>query len=213
MNRWKREELRKKQKAREDLSESEIRALDIQDAIDEATEQLGRKYHTEMFPEEYEFMYDDPADYKARKQGHNPMSAEYIERIENKRHDLGVAPLSESGRSQSDDTWKHCQHLARDRVEELRTRIDEILFYNWDPLCFSHSNWNRWEYESYVPKTLLLALTSDSPRPIADYLTKVSTEYMLMDKNRKRDEQVAKLIHAIATNTMYMPSRKIIEVE
>lgn len=39
-------------------------------------------------------------------------------------------------------------------------RIDEILFYKWDPIGISDSDWSRDEYQSYVPQVFKLALES-----------------------------------------------------
>ena len=213
MNRWKKEELKRKQKAREGLSEAEIRKLDIQDAIDEAIRELAHKLHTEMFPEEYDHMFDDYVDAQRRSQGENPMSADYIERINRKRQELGVSPLSESGMSQSGDTSAMCRQIVKEQVEQLRVRIDEILHYKWDPLRLSDSNWNRWEYESYVPEALMLTLTSDSSKPLADYLKRMRTEYMGESPDPEQDEHIAELIYAIAHDIGYMPGREIIEVD
>ena len=79
----------------------------------------------------------------------------------------------------SDDIWQESLSKAEQRVEELRNRISEILFYIWDPIGISHANWPRDEYIAYEPEVFRLLMVSESYEPIADYLTKISSEYML----------------------------------
>lgn len=100
-----------------------------------------------------------------------------------------------------------------DEVKELCIRIDEIMFYKWDPIHLSNSNWPRDEYESYVPEVIRLTLESKSYHPIADYLTHVSTEIIGMTENRKHDIEIAKLIFSLAENETNFPDHTIMEVE
>lgn len=58
----------------------------------------------------------------------------------------------------------------------LYSRIDEILFYKWDPIGVSDSNWPRDEYKLYVNKVLDLAVNNTTAQPLAEYLTYLSTE-------------------------------------
>ncbi len=113
MNRLKKEEIRKEQQAREGLSPDQTKRLDIEDEVKEKIEVLARKIHYEKFPEEYDLMSDSIADAKARSNGINPMSQDYIEKVNMKRADLGVSPLSESGESASNDTMEMCLKEAR----------------------------------------------------------------------------------------------------
>jgi hypothetical protein len=116
MNRWKKEEIRKKQLAREGLSPAQITRLDVEDERREKIEKLAKKIHAKKFPEEYDFGYDSFADAKNRARGINPMSQDYIEKVNKKRADLGVAPLSESGEATSNDTMKMCLKDAEDVI-------------------------------------------------------------------------------------------------
>ena len=61
---------------------------------------------------------------------------------------------------------------------ELHKRIDEVLFYKWDPIGISDSDWARDEYQSYLPQVFKLALENNTPEPIANYLTLITTENM-----------------------------------
>lgn len=77
---------------------------------------------------------------------------------------------------------------------ELYKRIDEILFYKWDPIGVSDSDWARDEYQSYLPRVFAYAMESDSPEPIAKYLSVVSTENMGLSAAPEHDMKIAKII-------------------
>lgn len=77
---------------------------------------------------------------------------------------------------------------------ELYTRIDEILFYKWDPIGISDGNWARDEYQSYLPKIFSLASEHDNPKAIAEYLTEVTTESMGLSPAKEHDLRIAMLI-------------------
>lgn len=51
-----------------------------------------KKLHFELFPEEYDYMYDSNADTKDRRNGINPMSQSYIDKVNERRIKLGVKP-------------------------------------------------------------------------------------------------------------------------
>jgi hypothetical protein len=113
VNRYKKEEEKKRREAREDLTPEQVRQLDIEDKQNAAIEKLAREIHGEKFSEEFDFMYDDSWDASVRKSGKNPMKESYIAKINEKRRNLGVSPLSESGMSQSNDTWELCLEEAK----------------------------------------------------------------------------------------------------
>lgn len=77
---------------------------------------------------------------------------------------------------------------------DFYTRIDEILYYKWDPIGVSDGYWSRDEYQSYLPKVYKLAMENDQPEPVAAYLTGISSENMGLPENQKRDMTIAKLI-------------------
>ncbi|EGQ8024292.1 hypothetical protein [Vibrio vulnificus] len=76
---------------------------------------------------------------------------------------------------------------------ELYKRIDEILYYKWDPIGVSDSGWARDEYQSYLPQLFSLVMKSQSPQEICKYLTE-STQYMGLQLSRDLDLAIAKLI-------------------
>jgi hypothetical protein len=77
---------------------------------------------------------------------------------------------------------------------ELYKRIDEILFYKWDPVGISDSDWARDEYQSYLPKVFNYAMESDSPELITKYLGVVTTENMGLSSAAEHDQKIAILI-------------------
>lgn len=79
---------------------------------------LARKLHIDKFPEEYDFYNDSIADAIDRGKGINPMSADYIAKITEKRRKEGVTPLSANGMPQSDDTWKIAYSEAEARLND-----------------------------------------------------------------------------------------------
>jgi Na+-transporting NADH:ubiquinone oxidoreductase subunit NqrC len=114
MNRINKEERLKYIAAREGLSEEQIKALDIKEQHNQKIVKLAKTMHTERFPEEYDFMYDSSSEAKERRKGINPMSQEYIKKVNQKRNELGVSALTESGMSVSNDTMLLC-------IEEAET--------------------------------------------------------------------------------------------
>jgi hypothetical protein len=120
MNRFKKEQKRKRDEARKGLSPEKIEILDKKEAKLNEIRELARKIHIKRFPEEYDFMYDSISDANERAMGKNPMSKEYIERINAKRAALGVSRLSESGMSTSDDTMDICFKEAEKLIMEMK---------------------------------------------------------------------------------------------
>ncbi|WP_298441545.1 hypothetical protein [uncultured Ferrimonas sp.] len=71
-------------------------------------DQRVRQLHNALFPEEYDFMLDSPADAKRRRRGHNPMSAQYIATVAKRRAQLGVPPLLENGLAADNASQRYC---------------------------------------------------------------------------------------------------------
>ena len=61
---------------------------------------------------------------------------------------------------------------------ELYRRIDEILFYKWDPIGVSDSAEARDEYQGYLPEVFAMVMDSRQQADIACYLGKVSSQNM-----------------------------------
>jgi len=56
--------------------------------------------HTKLFPEEYDFIYDDHVDAAWRRQGVNPMNQDYTERTNARRVAGGFSPFGSDGGDQ-----------------------------------------------------------------------------------------------------------------
>ena len=113
MNRAKKEDVRKYNDARKGKSPEDITKIDRQDRKDEKIRELANRLHGSLFAEEYDFMNDSISDSNDRKKGINPMSKEYIKKMDDKRIGLGFSPLSPSGKSTSNDTVDFCMKLAK----------------------------------------------------------------------------------------------------
>ena len=128
MNREKKEELRKYREAREGLSDEEVRLLNEKEAEEAKFKDLIRKVHGEMFPEEYDFTCDSIADANRRARGENPMSEEYIARVDARRVAMGVAPFDYMPTGDQVDSWTKAREEALRRLEmeqNTQTSIDE----------------------------------------------------------------------------------------
>jgi hypothetical protein len=106
-----------------------------------------------------------------------------------------------------------CRNEALQEIDSIRTRIDEILFYKWDPIRLSNSNTARDEYTMYVEEILQVAIASESPKPLAGHLTNLCTQSIGTKGNRECDIRVAELIFAIVHRLEYYPDHQVIDVD
>ena len=91
---------------------------------DEARQQRGRELHAALFPEEYDHMYDSVSEAKDRQRGKNPMSAEYVEKTNTLRAQVGFTPFSVGPDAYNDDTYSWVMEKLRQGEEaELREII------------------------------------------------------------------------------------------
>jgi len=121
MNRLKKEETRAYQKAREGLSDADIKRVNEEDARNQQISQLARTLHFELFPEESDNQLDSISDAADRRRGINPMSAEYTAKVNARREKLGVSPLGLNGMPTTNDSWDVAFREARKRVAGLET--------------------------------------------------------------------------------------------
>tara|TARA_R110001599_G_scaffold348521_1_gene575867 strand:+ start:1041 stop:1337 length:297 start_codon:yes stop_codon:yes gene_type:complete len=80
---------------------------------------------------------------------------------------------------------------------DLYKRIDEVLFYKWDPIGVSDLASPRDEYSSYLPRVFAMVLEYSNPEPIAEYLGIITTQDIGLDLRPEHDMQIAKLALAI----------------
>tara|TARA_A200000113_G_scaffold98491_1_gene88274 strand:- start:1958 stop:2329 length:372 start_codon:yes stop_codon:yes gene_type:complete len=86
-----------------------------------------KQLHIELFLEEYDKIYDSILDAKERAKGINPMSKEYQLKVAKKRKKLGVSPLSSSGDSVDDSSWKLCKKECEARKNKEKTSKTELI--------------------------------------------------------------------------------------
>lgn len=78
--------------------------------------------------------------------------------------------------------------------KELSRRVDEVLFYVWDPIGVADEPYARREYESYVPKVCQLVEQNDNIAPISSYLAEIERDRMGLSPNRKQRNHTAELL-------------------
>jgi hypothetical protein len=75
------------------------------DPKESAETELARKYHLQLFPEEYDNILDSNVDARLRSVGINPMSESYINQTNQRRTRLGFSPFSVSGDNDNTYLW------------------------------------------------------------------------------------------------------------
>lgn len=82
---------------------------------------LARELHVALFPEEYDYVYDSISEAKARARGENPMNAEYIEKTNNRRVELGFSPYDVGLTARNENTlaWV-TENLTLGKEADLR---------------------------------------------------------------------------------------------
>jgi hypothetical protein len=78
--------------------------------------------------------------------------------------------------------------------DELARRVDEILYYVWDPLGVADEPCARAEYDDYVPRVLELLLSQNDPAPISAYLADILKTRMGLPPNIPLCDQTASLL-------------------
>tara|TARA_R110002033_G_scaffold80813_1_gene131808 strand:- start:2111 stop:2401 length:291 start_codon:yes stop_codon:yes gene_type:complete len=76
------------------------------------------------------------------------------------------------------------------KIKELNQRIDEVLYYEWDPIGVSDEPCARGEYSSYTMTILKYVLDEDLNK-IANQLSKIETDSMGLGSNKERNLKVA----------------------
>jgi len=78
--------------------------------------------------------------------------------------------------------------------KQFLIRVDEILFYLWDPIGVRDVPEARDEYSSYVNGAAKLAKSSSPPQAIADYLNKIESERMGISARNEHSLVIANLL-------------------
>ena len=79
----------------------------------------------------------------------------------------------------------------RAKIKELTNRIDEILYYLWDPIGVSDEPCARGEYSNYVGVITTLVMEENEFK-IAKKLSEIETVNMRLTENPERNRQIAK---------------------
>jgi hypothetical protein len=79
-----------------DISLTEI-TKKYQSKVNDAIIKLRSDLHQELFPEEYDFIYDSCSEAYSRQKGLNPMNEAYVKKVNERREILGVTSLNSNG--------------------------------------------------------------------------------------------------------------------
>jgi hypothetical protein len=79
-------------------------------------------------------------------------------------------------------------------ANELERRVDEVLFYKWDPIGVSDTPCARGEYKSYVAGVLSILVANEKVNPIADHLGNIERNRMGEVPDMQRLAKVAELL-------------------
>jgi len=69
--------------------------------------------------------------------------------------------------------------------DELRTRVNEVLHYIWDPIGVRGEPNARDEYDAYVPRVCSLLQAGAAVEQIAAHLDNIATESIGLKSNMK----------------------------
>lgn len=141
MNRLKKEDIKRFKEYTKNMNQKDIESYRLLLDLQENFDFLTRNLKAEFFQEEIDWYYDDSFDSSRRKNGENPMRPDYIEKMNNKRIELGFLPLSQNGFAQDEKkTYEYCQNLITKKIEfkalygaenkvllDLQNRFDELV--------------------------------------------------------------------------------------
>jgi hypothetical protein len=86
-------------------------------------------------------------------------------------------------------------HKLADDELELYCRVDEVLFYVWDPIAVANSPAARDEYYAYLPIVFsMLQGEGANASMIAGYLDSIASERMGLEANPEHSIRVAQLL-------------------
>jgi len=77
---------------------------------------------------------------------------------------------------------------------ELSRRVNEVLFYVWDPIGVQPEPCARSEYDNYVSEVRRLVEQNDDIKPISAHLASIVRDKMALNPNTKHCDHVAGLL-------------------
>ena len=92
-----------------------------------------------------------------------------------------------------DRCWGRKSMKASDS-RELQRRVDEVLYYVWDPIGVSDEPCARAEYEGYILQVLRLVEENDDIQPISKHLANVVSTCMELCPDEKRCDHTAEIL-------------------
>ncbi len=88
----------------------------------------------------------------------------------------------------------------RANIKELTNRVDEVLYYLWDPIGVSNEPCARGEYSSYA-LSIVSSVIAENKNDIVEKLTKIESELMGLTANKAKNAEIAERLiqykHAI----------------
>lgn len=84
--------------------------------------------------------------------------------------------------------------MERFAPNELEKRVDEVLYYVWDPIGVNDQPYARAEYRSYVTSVLGYLKHNKSASEIADRLCKIESDRMGLSPNQSNAMETAKIL-------------------
>ena len=83
--------------------------------------------------------------------------------------------------------------MNKEKLRELERRIDEVLFYVWDPIGVSDTAAARGEYSSYI-MTILKYVLDEDLKKIASQLAEIESNSMGLAINETKNLEIAELL-------------------
>ena len=80
--------------------------------------------------------------------------------------------------------------MNKNKVRELERRIDEVLYYVWDPIGVSDIPAARGEYSSYT-MTILKYVLEEDLKKVANQLSKIQRDSMCMATDEVENLKIA----------------------
>lgn len=118
MNKFKKIENQKYIEKTKNMSDEDKRNYEILLNLQSSFESLVNELRVKLFPEEFDFQYDSSVDANRRRLGENPMSEDYINRMNEKRVRLGFLPLTQNGYPQDGEaTLEYCKKLITNEID------------------------------------------------------------------------------------------------
>jgi hypothetical protein len=83
--------------------------------------------------------------------------------------------------------------MDRFKPDELERRVDEVLFYKWDPIGINHYVTARAEYRSYV-STILQVVNSGDMVKLVERLEDLEKNSMGLEVEESNAKEIAELL-------------------